>query len=217
MKIVERQKAVELRRKGLTYKEIGKRLSVSKSSLSLWLRNIPYVPTEESLQRKRMASINAGQVLHKRKLKRISRIKALAKREIPNIKPEAIKLLGIMAYWTEGSKTDDSHVKFTNTDPRFIKFTLKWLREICKVPEEKLRLHLRIHPDTNRERAEKYWSKLTDIPSERFYKTTIKTSGSNGKSFNKLSNGIASVTVCDTNLFYKIRGWIEGLIDNTKL
>ncbi len=126
-------------------------------------------------------------------------------------------MLGIIAYWTEGSKTKDSLVKFTNTDPEFIKFILKWLREICGVPEDKLRLHLRIHLDTEKEKAENYWSELTNIPKEGRYKTTYKTSGSKGRRHNKLSNGIAPIIVCDLNLFYKIMGWIEGLIDNLKL
>jgi len=217
MKIIEREKAVKLRRKSLTYKEIGEQLSVSKSSLSLWLRDIPYVPSEESLQRKRIASINAGNILHERKLKRITKVKAGAKKEILDIKPEVFKLLGIMAYWAEGSKTNDGLVKFTNTDPRFIKFALKWLRKACNVPEGKLRLHLRIHPDIDIVETETYWSKLTKIPKKRFHKSTVKTSGSNGKSFNKLSKGIASVVVCDTDLFYRIMGWIEALIDNSKL
>jgi len=215
MKIIEREKAIKLRRNGLTYKEIGERLSVSKGSLSLWLHNVPYVPTEESFQRRRVASINAGQVLHKRKLERISKIKTEAKREIPKMKPEVFKLLGALAYWTEGSRSQDHVVTFTNTDPKFIKFVLKWLREVCAVPEEKLRLHLRIHPDTNKREAEKYWSRVTKIPKKRFQKTTAKTSGSGGRRHRKISNGIASVKVCDTELFYKIMGWIEGLINRT--
>ena len=94
---------------------------------------------------------------------------------------------------------------------------MKWLRKICCVPETKLHLHVRVHRDTDVEKTERYWSEITKIPRKRFYKTTIKTSGSGGKRYNKLSNGIASIKVCDTNLFYKIKGWIEGLIEGTKL
>ena len=217
MKIVERQKAIELRRGGLTYSEIGQSLKVSKGALSLWLRQTPYMPTEETRQRRKIASINNGQVLHRRKMERIIKIKREAKQEISNIKPKELKLLGIMAYWAEGSKTEDGLVKFTNTDPRFIKFALKWLREICGVPKEKLRLHLRVHQDINKEESEKYWSKLTEIPKKQFFKTTIKASGSSGKRFSKLSNGIASIIVCDVKLFYKIMGWIESLVTKTNL
>ena len=217
MKIIERQKAITLRKKGLTYFEIGQRLGVSKGALSLWLRSIPYMPTEKARQRRRIASINSGRILHQGKLERVALIKEKAKQDIPNLTSKDLKLLGIMAYWTEGSKTKDSLVKFTNTDPAFIKFVLSWLREICRVPEKKLRLHLRVHRDINKEKAERYWSKLTKIPKKRFFKTTIKSSGSNGRRFNRLIYGIVSFIVCNTTLFYKIKGWIEGLTDNTKL
>ena len=128
-----------------------------------------------------------------------------------------MKLLGIMAYWAEGSKTQDSLVKFTNSNPQFIKFVLKWFRSVCRVPENKLRLHLRLHQDIGKEKVENYWSKLTKIPKARFFKTTIKSSNSKGKRHNKLSNGIASIIVCDTKLFYKITGWIDSIIDKMKL
>ena len=201
----------------MTYAEIGQCLKVSKSSSSLWLREVPYVPTEQTLLKRRLASISSGQVLHRRKIKRITQIKTAAKKEISNIKLNEFKLLGAMAYWTEGSKTYDSLVKFTNSDPKFIRFALKWLRQVCKVPEEKLRMHLRVHSDVDKRKVELYWSNLTGIPLTRFQKTTLKVSGSNGKGYNKLSHGIASITVCDTKLFYRIAGWIEGLIENTKL
>ena len=108
-------------------------------------------------------------------------------------------------------------VKFTNTDSKFIIFVLKWLREICDVPEDKIRLHLRVHRDIDRKKSEKYWSELTKIPRERFYRTTVKISASNGRRHNKLNKGIASVIICDTKLFYRIRGWIEGLTANIGL
>ncbi len=217
MKIIERKKAIKLRKQGLTYTEIGQRPKVSKSSLSLWLRNVPYVPTEQTLQKRRMASISSGQVLHQRKIRRIAQIKEVAKQEIPNIVPNELKLLGAMAYWAEGSKTQDSLVKFTNSNPKFIKFVLKWLREVCRVPEEKLRVHLRTHSDVDKRKVELFWSSITRIPLSRFHKTTLKISGSNGKGYNKLAHGIATITVCDTNLFYRIAEWIEGLIENSKL
>jgi len=217
MKIFEREKAIGLRKKGLTYGEIGKLLHVSIGTLSLWLRDIPYLPSKDSQQRRRLASINSGQILHKRKIERVLKIKAVAKKEIKKIDAATFKLLGVLAYWAEGSKTQDGLIKFTNTDPEFIKFAIKWLREICKVPEEKLRLHLRIHSDTDKKKAENYWSSITGVPRSRCYKTTLKKSDSNSKRFHKLSNGIASIIVCDSNLFHKIMGWIEALIDKSAL
>ena len=39
-KIKEKNKAIELRQKGLSYKEILEQIPVAKSSLSLWLKSV---------------------------------------------------------------------------------------------------------------------------------------------------------------------------------
>jgi hypothetical protein len=80
-----------------------------------------------------------------------------------------------------------------------------------------LRVHLRIHPDVDEKEAENYWSEITSIPITQFHKTTAKISGSGGRKYSKLGQGIATITVCDTDLHYKIMGWIEGLKDKIKI
>jgi len=52
---------------------------VSKAALSLWLRDIPSIPAEGVRQRRKLANIKTGQVLHERKLERTSKIKAAAR------------------------------------------------------------------------------------------------------------------------------------------
>ncbi len=184
MKIAEREKALDLRKEGLSFREIEQRLSVSKGSLSRWLRDVPFVPREEIRNRRRLSSIRNGQILKNRKIERVSSIRNQAKEEIATLASNELKLLGAMAYWTEGSKTNDSLVKFTNSDPRFIKFALKWLREICRVHEDKFRMHIRVHDDLNKAEIEKYWSNLTGISLDRFHRTTFKKSDSSGRRSN---------------------------------
>ncbi|MFY9402496.1 MAG: hypothetical protein WAQ07_03690 [Candidatus Omnitrophota bacterium] len=213
MKIIEREKAIYLRNKGFSYNDIASKLCVSKGSLSRWLIGVSFVPSEKVIHRRYLSRIKAGQMLHNRKISRTESISNSAYKEIDSLTKNELKLIGIIAYWTEGSKTRDSLVKFTNSDPEFIRFSLKWLREVCLVPEDKIKIHLRIHDDLNKKKIEQFWSQITGIPLSRFYKTTFKKSNSLGKRKNRLQYGIASVTVCDTNLFYKIRGWIKGVIN----
>ncbi len=213
MKLQEREKAVELRKSGLTYPEISRVLGVSKGSLNRWLKDISYTATQERLDRRRLASIQNGRTLHDRKIVRIDEIKRAAKSEIKGIDHQTLRFLGVMAYWCEGSKTVDSLVKFTNSDENLIKLMMKWFRTICKVRDDKFRIYLRLHADVDREKGENYWSKITGIPKCQFYKTSIKESGSLGKRNNYLPYGVASITICDTELFYRIRGWIDGMKD----
>jgi transposase len=67
-KLAERQQARQLRGTGLPLAEIAARLGVSKSSVSLWVRDVGFVPlprvtrgrrrAPNALQRRRQAEIN---------------------------------------------------------------------------------------------------------------------------------------------------------------
>ncbi|MDO8519432.1 MAG: helix-turn-helix domain-containing protein [Deltaproteobacteria bacterium] len=213
MKIEEHKKAIELRHQGLTYPEIGKILGVGRGTLSHWLKTVPHTPSQESLSRRMAASIRNGMKLRERKIVRVTLIKENAKQEIEasRFTNEVLKLLGIMAYWCEGSKTQDSAVKFTNSEASLIKFMMRWLRIVCEVPESKFRIHIRVHPNVNHDDAKIYWSNVTGVPISQFFKVTVKVSESGGKRPNQLPYGIVTINVCDTNLMYRIRGWIEAL------
>ena len=217
MKIAERHTAIALRQKGWTYTAIQHSLMVSKGTLSRWLRTVPYKPLGATLERRRLASIASGQVLHRRKLERIEQIQHEAEQSLPCTTRETLHLLGIMAYWTEGSKTQNGVVAFTNTDPSLIRLVRRWWIEYCGVDPKRLRLHLRVHHDIARAEAEAYWQSATGIPSAQCEKTTVKESGSGGRRIRKLRHGIATIKVCDTNFYYRIQGWINGLVKQLDL
>lgn len=211
MKLDEHKRAIDLRRQGMTYAEIQARLAVSKGSLSRWLRAIPHVPHSDSMNRRHLSRIQNGQVLHRRKLIRVEAIRSQAAEEISQIDEAMLKIIGVIAYWCEGSKTIDSLVKFTNSDERLIRLFIQWLVHSCEVPRQRIRIHIRVHEDISSQSAEQYWSRSTGIPPAQFYRTTIKQSGSHGKRRRRLPHGVVSVIVCDSRLFYRIKGWIDGL------
>ena len=217
MKAVEHHAAIAFRQEGLTFSAIQCRLGVSKATLSRWLKHIPYQPTPETLTRRRLASIAAGQVLHRRKLQRVAQIQDEAERSLPVLTRDVLHLLGIMAYWTEGSKTPNGVVAFTNTDPLLIRLVQRWWIECCGVDSRRLRLHLRVHDDVAIADAEAYWRSVTGIPADQCEKTTVKESGSGGRRIRKIRHGIAAIKVCDTNFYYRIQGWIHGLTNQLTL
>jgi transposase len=45
-KVAEQERARELRAAGLTLKQIAHALDVSKASVSLWVRDVPFTPTK---------------------------------------------------------------------------------------------------------------------------------------------------------------------------
>lgn len=93
-----------------------------------------------------------------------------------------------------------------------IKLIMRWFREICKVPESKLRLRVQLHDPKRLEIVEKYWSDLTGIPPGQITAPLLRISKtSRKKRGNILPYGVVNIRLSDVTLFSRILGWINGL------
>ena len=215
MKLEEKLKAIELRKKGASMKEIARALKVAKSSVSLWVGKIQLT----SVQRKRLTLRGFSvDVIEKRRLSRINRtqrerltIMNEAAKAIPTLSRHELWLLGIALYWGEGGKTNHGCVRLSNSDPAVIKFMMRFFREVCKVPESKFRGHVHTFSHLNKNKAEKYWSEISDIPRKQFFKTYTKPSIASKNKKDSLPYGTFQIYVNDTKLFLTIMGWIGKL------
>jgi len=171
-KTTEQNKARDLRAQGWTYTEICAELGVSKSSVSLWCRDVPVDQTvwagkvRESRRFRARTRVNS---LALRKQEQIDRLRAEGIERIGRLSEEAFLVAGAALYAGEGAKTDGA-VKFANSDPRMIVFFIAWLRHFFKVDELRLRLRLYLHVGLDLAAAESFWSELTGIPIEQFTK-----------------------------------------------
>jgi hypothetical protein len=110
-----------------------------------------------------------------------------------------------MLYWAEGSK--GGGVEITNSDPKLIKFMVRWLKEVCGVTSERLSARLNIHANQNDKKVKKYWSKITNIPLSQFSKSYLKPEGT-GHRKNILHNGVIRVKFGNEDLRHRIMTWI---------
>lgn len=218
MKTKEKESAIQLRKSGLTYKEIGDLLRVSKGGLNYWLRDIELTEAQKARIhgknldiRKKFVEYN--RLKRKRSILAKETISRGSKSEISSLLPQELKLIGIALYWAEGYKADSAKcVEFVNSDPAMIKFMIQWLRKICKVADTKFRIRIQIHNPDSIDKAQEFWSFVTGVPIKQFTKPYIRTSPtSKKKSATLLHNGICHIRVADTILLAKIRGWIKGL------
>ncbi|EKD43251.1 MAG: hypothetical protein ACD_72C00390G0002 [uncultured bacterium] len=213
MKLEQRKIAETLRKNGASYGEILELIKVSKSTLSLWLRNITLTNEQKNKLYKIPRQINAYNLAKKNQDKKILITKIILDEsilEVEKLIDNKLFLAGLMLYWAEGDKAEMIEaVKFTNSDPIMIKLMMRWFREICEVPEEKIRIALNIHELHNQKEIENYWSKITEIPLSQFNKTFVKPSALTFKR-NLLYNGTCSIRVSNKNLFRKIKGWKIG-------
>ena len=212
MKILQKLEARKLRKLGLSYTEILKRVGVSKSTLSIWLRDINLTPKQKANLINKMDRIRYDVAKRKvaDRIERTNTIIRKAKREVKSLMGRPLFFVGVSLYWAEGAKNYTESVKFANSDENMIILMMRWLREICKVPEKKFRIHIHMHNLHSRDNINVYWSELTNIPLAQFYKPYIKQT-SLGQRKNILYNGTCSIIVNDKTLFRKIKGWKLGL------
>ncbi|MDD4804616.1 MAG: helix-turn-helix domain containing protein [Candidatus Pacebacteria bacterium] len=215
MKYNEKQRAITLRKTGQSIKEIARNLGVSKSSVSDWVRKIILTKKQQKMLALRGHS---AVVVEKRRTTRLSNelIKresfiSLAEKDINKISNNELKIIGAMLYWAEGRKRGHRMVSFSNSDPSMIKVIMRFFREVCNVPESKFRGHIHLHSHLNVNSAIKYWSMITKIPPQQFYKTYCVPSISSKGKMDSLPNGTLDIHVCNVELFLKIMGWIRGI------
>ena len=164
-KLAEQQQARQLRRTGLPLAEIAARLGVSRSSVSLWVREVDFAPLPRPA-RGRRRDPNA---LQRRKRAEIDRLVEEGRDRIGRLSEREFLVAGVTLYAGEGSKTDGT-VRFVNSDPRMQVFFCAWLRRFFEIDESRLRLALYLHQGLDLSAAMAYWSGLTGIPESQFTK-----------------------------------------------
>ena len=142
--------------------------------------------------------------------------------EIRSISKYELLLIGTALYWAEGynraTRGKGHEICFANSNPDMIKLFLRFLREIIHVPEDKLRVKIHIYPNIDEESAINFWSQVTNMPKERFHITQQISRASKGKRpKNSLPYGTLRLDVTRFQNFFKIQGWIDGLIQQSDL
>jgi len=219
MKLEEKNKAIELRKSGKSYSDILKVVSVSKSTLSLWLRDVELTTQqkEELLIGREKSRCASAQAKKQRRIGLTEKIVADSKKEVSILLKNPLFLSGLMLYWAEGDKAEKwEMVKFSNSDPMMIKIMMRWFREACEVREEKFRVCVHMHALHCRKNIEKYWSEITGVSTSQFYKSQVKPTSLRQRK-NKLYDGTCAISVGSKNLFRKIRGWKAGFIEKINI
>lgn len=115
-KIKEQERARALRAQNRTLADIAQTLGVSKSSVSLWVRDVPFTPS-----RRRYGSQRRRQPLRERKVREIEELNREGVVRIGALSDGAFFIAGVALYAGEGAKAD-ALVKFANSDPEMVRF-----------------------------------------------------------------------------------------------
>jgi transcriptional regulator with XRE-family HTH domain len=174
-------RARELREQGLDYEEIAAALGVSKSSVSLWVRDMPRLERlsyEEC--RKRSAEGAQRYWAAERPVREARReaVRAAAAAEIGPLTEREILIAGAIAYWCEGAKSKahrrQDRVVFVNSDPALIRFFLRFL-DTVGIGRKDLTYRVHIHETADVLGAERFWHRVTQADPRQFRRTVLKT------------------------------------------
>lgn len=212
-----RQRVFDLRNAGLSYSQIKEKIPVSKSTLSIWLKDLP-------LSRERINELRAHserriekfrETWRRKRERNFEKIYRVEAKTIGRLSRRELYLLGLFLYWGEGSKTMRSTVSLSNTNPLVCKFFVYWLQKVCGVPRKSIIIRLHCYTDSDIAAEKKFWLKQLDLPETSFRKPYIKDSSRYALTHRSFGHGTCNIIVYDTNLFEKIMAGIKAITDNT--
>jgi hypothetical protein len=214
-------RARELREQGLDYDDIAASLAVSKSSVSLWVRDMPR-PERLSYEECRKRSAEGAQRYWaaERPLREARReaVRAAAAAEIGPLTEREILIAGAIAYWCEGAKTKarrrQDRVVFVNSDPALIRFFLRFL-DTVGIGRGDLTYRVHIHETADVLAAEQFWQRITRADPRQFRRTVLKTHNPRTVRANVGDDyhGCLRVEVRrSADLYRQIEGWTSSIM-----
>lgn len=201
MKNQQKIEAIKLRKDGHSIREISEKLVISKSTASVWARNID-VSDVGKIRISRLSAQGRLKAVDTNKQKR-EKIKddILQKisKELGNLNFTKVtkKIFCSLLYWCEGEKSKNS-VNFTNSDPKLMSTFLNLFRKSFDLDESRFRVCLHLHGYHNELKQKTFWSDVTGIPKSQFIKTCKKQNS--GITIKKDYPGCASVRYNDVRV-----------------
>ena len=221
-----RAAARRLRARGLDYEEIAGRLGVAKSSVSVWVRDMPVPPRlsyEECRQRSAEGSQRYWAAERRVRAEQRASERAAAAAGIGELSDREILIAGALAYWCEGSKNKphrrDDRVVFINSDPGLIAFFLKFLGT-AGVARSDLILRLYIHESADVATAQRFWLELAGVEPGQFRRPVLKRHNPKTvrKNVGETYHGCLRIDVRNSGKLYrKIEGWTAAAIKPSRL
>ena len=168
---------VKERKLGVSLGDLSKKYNLSKSTVSLWCRNIrlsnrsKLLISENWFRKTTLAREKGSRTIRQKRLDNIQKEYSEARKMVGELSKRDLFILGSSLYWAEGSKKETgSGFSFINSDPLMIKMMIFWLTNIMNISKDELIINLSIniaHKDRE-DKILKFWSNLLDFPVEDF-------------------------------------------------
>lgn len=188
--------------------DIARELGVSKSSVSLWVRDVEFTPVPGRTGARR----RGPSARQRRKAAEIEEMNTLGIGRVAELSEREFLLSGVMLYAGEGSKTDGS-VGLANSDAQIMRFFSVWLRRFFDVDETRLRVSVYLHQGLDLDAAEQHWSEVTGVPRCQFNKP-YRAVPDGGIRHNKHEFGCATLVYSCSRTHRAIMGLVRALLSS---
>ncbi len=220
-----KEQAIKLRISGLPINQIKDKLGVSKSTVSLWCRDISLTKEQyrkikkEHILKTQKGRLLGAQINKNKKIESISEADRFGKAKIKSIDKKELLFIATALYWAEGSKSEKSTgFQFINSDPEMIILIKKFLIECMGVKENELMCSIQINESHKYRISEvlSFWINLIQLHQDQFRKPYfIKTKAIKVYKNNDTYYGICRLIVRrSTKLKYKMLALIKAMKEN---
>jgi len=215
-----RQQARTLRVEGASLNDIAQKLSIAKSTASVWVRDLP-VPPGLRERASHAHRINSKRWVVDRERREAERrqVKGAAREAVGELTDRELLLLGAVLYWAEGAKDKPyarrEYVALINSDVQIIQLFQRWL-DLMDVPAQDRRYRLSIHESADVEAAQAFWSGAAGVPPSAFARATLKRHRPKTVRLNTGAayHGCLIISVCKSRILYQqVDGIFGGIAD----
>lgn len=220
----EKRRAQEMRHRGKSIREIAKILSVSKSSVSHWCRDISLTKTQQERLTRNRYTKGVGKLLENAEKRRAwhryhtELYTEKGKQDLGTLSKRDRFLIGLALYWGAGYRKGNDEVGFASSDPAIIQFMVQWFIEQYGVvtPEFILRVSVNAAHEDGIDTIEQYWSEITRIPRNQFTKPSFTKNPSKKVRVNENAHmGTLRIKIRrSTNIKRRILGSSAALADS---
>jgi hypothetical protein len=217
VKTGERELARRLRRdEGAAINEIAHRVGVSKSSVSLWVRDIELTEEQRRALLERNPAFNRQhkgwtKMAERRRAERIAYQEEGRRRA--RVKDPGF-IAGCMLYWGEGTK-QRNQLQFCNADPAMARFFVDFLKKHFGLPGEEIKIRCHLYADhlAKQTAIEQHWLDALGLPRESLRKSRVNVYSkySKRKRIGNLPFGTCRVVVSKTWVIQTIFGAIQEI------
>lgn len=170
----QRVQASELRIKGYSLSYIADQLKVSRSTLSHWLRDIPYTPNEATIAVIKKARIASAVTKNRLRREGITVMKkgilqtTIHKTQLNGeMSDRDIFMMGVGLFAGKVMKNTYERIELNTSDAKLGALFITWLRRGLGITQGSIHARLHLYPSHDLGQCRAIWSKTLNIPAEQ--------------------------------------------------